>query len=276
MTLRFTKMHGLGNDFMVLDLVRQQLTLNAAQIQAWANRKTGIGFDQLLIVESTSEAGCDFAYRIYNADGGEVEHCGNGARCVTHFVIDQGLSSQTDLTFSMAKGRIRCYLEADGMVTVDMGPPILDPGSIPFVAAESALLYPLEVAGRQFQINAVSMGNPHAVLLVEDVDLAPVQELGPLIEYHPAFPEQVNAGFMQVVDRNTIKLRVFERGAGETMTCGTGACAAVVGGRLRGLLDEEVEVHTHGGILRIRWQGDAEPVWMTGPAASVYEGQLTL
>jgi diaminopimelate epimerase len=276
MELRFTKMHGLGNDFMVLDLVRQQVALNTGLIRAWSDRKTGIGFDQLLIVESSSKAGCDFAYRIFNADGGEVEHCGNGARCVSRFVVDKGLTSKTSLVFEMAKGRIHCFLENDGTVTVDMAAPILEPAQIPFRAAARARVYPLEVEGSLYEISAVSMGNPHAVMLVDDVEQAPVAELGPLVENHPNFPQRVNAGFMQVLDSSTIKLRVFERGTGETLACGTGACAAVVAGRLRGLLDEQVEVHTHGGILRIRWQGEHEPVWMTGPATTVYEGLLTL
>jgi diaminopimelate epimerase len=276
MNLRFTKMHGLGNDFMVLNLVDQQLKLGTALVRDWAQRQTGIGFDQLLILEGTNEPGCDFAYRIYNADGGEVEHCGNGARCITRFVVEKGLSQKHELTFAMARGRIVCRMENDGQVTVDMGPPRLEPAQIPFNAAARAVLYPLEVEGTLHEINAVSMGNPHAVLLVDDVDHAPVAELGPLVENHPSFPERVNAGFMQVVDASTIRLRVFERGTGETLACGTGACAAVVGGRLRGLLDEVVDVHTHGGVLRIRWQGDGHSVWMTGPAVTVFEGQVTL
>jgi diaminopimelate epimerase len=274
MALRFTKMHGLGNDFMVLNLVDQQVQLSEALVREWSQRQTGVGFDQLLIIERSTQAGCDFAYRIYNADGGEVEHCGNGARCVTRFVVDKGLSNKHELVFAMARGSIRCKLEADGQVTVDMGPPILDPARIPFTASGRSVLYPLDVDGTLYEINAVSMGNPHAVLLVDDVDHAPVADLGPLVENHPAFPARVNAGFMQVLDRSTIRLRVFERGAGETLACGTGACAAVVGGHLRGLLDEAVDVHTHGGMLRIRWAGEGHSVWMTGPAVTVFEGQL--
>jgi len=276
MQLRFTKMHGLGNDFMVLDLVRQNIALNQQLIRAWSDRRTGIGFDQLLIIEKASASDCDFAYRIYNADGGEVEHCGNGARCVSRFVVDQGLTSKSSLVFEMAKGTIRTQLESDGTVTVDMRPPILEPAQIPFNAAARTVLYPLEVEGTLYEINAVSMGNPHAVMLVDDVEDAPVAELGPLVENHPYFPERVNAGFMQIVDTGTIKLRVYERGTGETLACGTGACAAVVGGRLRGLLSEQVEVHTHGGILKIRWQGGDASVWMTGPATTVFAGQLSL
>ncbi|HHX83590.1 MAG TPA: diaminopimelate epimerase [Pseudomonadaceae bacterium] len=276
MKLRFTKMHGLGNDFMVLDLVRQQTTLEPSLIRAWAERKTGVGFDQLLVLEASQQPECDFAYRIFNADGGEVEHCGNGARCIARFVHDQGLSDKSSLVFAMARGRMRTFLEADGLVRVDMAAPILEPAQIPFHAAARATVYPLEVGGTVYEISAVSMGNPHAVQVVADVDNAPVAETGPLIERHPHFPQGVNAGFMQLVDTSTIRLRVFERGTGETLACGTGACAAVVAGRLRGLLEEEVEVHTRGGILRIRWQGENEPVWMTGPATSVYEGQLTI
>ncbi len=276
MLLKFTKMHGLGNDFMVLDLVRQQIALTPALIRTLADRKTGIGFDQLLIIEPATLAGCDFAYRIYNHDGGEVEHCGNGARCVARFVVDQQLTAKTALTFQMAKGTIRTSLGEHSEVTVDMGPPILDPEMVPFNAEQQAITYPLQVAGNDYEISAVSMGNPHAVVLVADTESAPVAELGPLIEFHPRFPARVNAGFMQVVDPTSINLRVYERGAGETLTCGTGACAAVVAGRLRGLLAEEVAVKTRGGTLRIRWEGGQSPVWMTGPTATVFEGQLEL
>jgi diaminopimelate epimerase len=274
MSLHFTKMHGLGNDFMVLELVTQSVMLNPEQVRAWADRKTGIGFDQLLVIEPTTQAGCDFAYRIYNADGSEVEHCGNGARCVPRFLFDHHLTKKHELTFAMAKGSIRTKLETDGMVTVDMGPPELRPEHIPFDAKEQALTYPLAVAGHVYEINAISMGNPHAVQVVDDVDAAPVHEIGPLIENHARFPARVNAGFMQIVNRDEIRLRVFERGAGETLACGTGACAAVVAGRLRGLLNDDVTVHTHGGPLRITWQGEGHSVWMTGPAVSVYEGRL--
>jgi len=276
MILHFTKMHGLGNDFMVLDLVRQHVQLNADQIRQWAQRNTGIGFDQLLLVESTTRPGCDFSYRIYNADGGEVEHCGNGARCVTRFVVDKGLATKHDFTFDMARGSIHTRLEPDGLVTVDMGPPRLLPAEIPFTAPDQATVYALEVDGKAYEISAVSMGNPHAVLVVPDVDTAPVLTLGPRIEQHPRFPERVNAGFMQVLAPDTIRLRVFERGTGETLACGTGACAAVVAGRLRGMLAASVTVQTQGGNLQIRWAGGDAPVWMTGPTATVFEGQLTL
>jgi diaminopimelate epimerase len=274
MMLRFTKMHGLGNDFMVLDLVNQRVTLNEELVRQWSHRQTGVGFDQLLIIENTTKPGCDFAYRIYNADGGEVEHCGNGARCVTRFAIDKALSIKREFTFDMARGTIRTRLENDGLVTVDMGPPRLVPSDIPFHAQAQATTYPLDVGGCNVEISAVSMGNPHAVLVVDDVEKAPVATLGPQIENHPRFPQRVNAGFMQVVAPGTIRLRVFERGTGETLTCGTGACAAVVAGRLRGLLAEDVEVLTHGGSLRIRWAGGNEPVWMTGPTATVFEAHV--
>lgn len=274
MALHFTKMHGLGNDFMVLDLVRQQATLTREQVCAWSHRKTGIGFDQLLILESTHQSGCDFAYRIYNADGDEVEHCGNGARCVTKFIVDKGLSTKREFTFEMARGTIDTRLLADGRITVDMRPPILVPAEIPFTAASQAVIYPLSVEGEVYQISAVSMGNPHAVMVVEDVERFPVLQLGPKIENHAAFPQRVNAGFMQILNRHEIRLRVYERGAGETLACGTGACAAVVAGRLRNLLDAEVLVHTHGGDMTIAWEGNQAPVWKTGPAVTVFEGQI--
>ncbi len=276
MQLRFTKMHGLGNDFMVLNLVQQQVELNAALVCAWSHRKTGIGFDQLLIIEATQAPGCDFAYRIYNADGDEVEHCGNGARCVTRFVVDKGLSTKNEFTFEMARGTIATRIETDGQITVDMRPPVLVPAEIPFKAAKQAVSYPLRVAGQDYPISAVSMGNPHAVMIVDDVKNFPVLELGPQIEHHPAFPQRVNAGFMQIINRGEIGLRVYERGAGETLACGTGACAAVVAGRLRGLLDEQVLVHTRGGDMHIRWAGDGASVWKTGPAVTVFEGQIEL
>jgi len=276
MQLRFTKMHGLGNDFMVLDLVRQQVTLTTALVCAWSHRRTGIGFDQLLIIEPTQTPGCDFGYRIYNADGDEVEHCGNGARCVSRFVVDKGLSSKSEFTFALARGTIATKLETNGEVTVDMRPPVLMPAQIPFKAAKQEITYPLRVAGRSYQIAAVSMGNPHAVMLVDDVENFPVLDLGPQVECHPAFPHRVNAGFMQIINRGEIRLRVFERGAGETLACGTGACAAVVAGRLQGLLDERVTVHTHGGDMQIGWAGDGAAVMKTGPAVTVYEGQLEL
>jgi diaminopimelate epimerase len=280
MQLKFSKMHGLGNDFMVLQLLDQQCTLSEPQIRAWADRKTGIGFDQLLLIENTVVPGCDFSYRIFNSDGGEVEHCGNGARCVPRFLKDKGFTTKSAMTFAMARGTIRTRLEDNGEVTVDMGIPILDPASIPFVAEARAITYPLQVGGREYMISAVSMGNPHAVMTVADVDTAAVEELGPLIEHHPHFPQRVNAGFMQVTSPGTIRLRVYERGAGETLACGTGACAAVVAGRLQGLLDAAVVVGTRGGNLHITWEGTAQDpghsLWMTGPATTVFDGMLNL
>lgn len=276
MHLNFTKMHGLGNDFMVLDLVRQHTVLTHEQIRIWSNRKTGIGFDQLLLVEPTTQPGCDFAYRIYNADGGKVEQCGNGARCVARFVVDQGLTAKSELTFAMATGSIDTSLLSNNQVKVGMGAPILTPATIPFLVDAQALTYPIQVGGKHYEISAVSMGNPHAVVLVADVDTTAVAELGPLLEHHPLFPQQTNAGFMQIIDTANIRLRVFERGAGETLACGTGACAAVVAGRLRELLTDDVNVHTHGGTLRIRWEGGQNCVWMTGPTATVFEGKVTI
>jgi diaminopimelate epimerase len=276
MTLRFTKMHGLGNDFMVLNLLDQHLTLDPDRIRAWSDRHTGVGFDQLLLLQRATQPDCDFAYRIYNADGDPVEHCGNGARCITRFAIDKRLTSKRQLVFQMARGSIETRLEPDGQVTVDMRPPLLAPAEIPFLASAQALTYPLEIAGRTCTISAVSMGNPHAVLLVDDVEGFPVAELGPALEQHAAFPRRVNAGFLQILDRSAVRLRVYERGVGETLSCGTGACAAMVAGRLRGLLDDEVTVQTRGGDLRIQWTGPGASVWMTGPAVTVFEGELAV
>lgn len=278
MTLRFTKMHGLGNDFMLLDRIQQDVPVPVERISEFADRHKGVGFDQLLVIEPASIAGSDFNYRIYNADGSEAEHCGNGARCVARYLADQGLSSKTDIALGMPTGNIiQCSLQKDGQVTVDMGEPITEPQAIPFLADSEALTYPLEISKDiVIQISANSMGNPHAVYQVEDVDTAPVSEFGPLIESHKLFPERVNAGFVQVVSPELIRLRVYERGAGETLACGTGACAAVVAGILRSLLSETVTVELKGGKLSIHWEGVGHPVLMTGPATFVYEGQLNL
>ncbi len=276
MTLRFTKMHGLGNDFMVLNLLDQQVTLDPDRIRAWSDRHTGVGFDQLLLLQPATQPGCDFAYRIYNADGDPVEHCGNGARCITRFAIDKRLTGKQKLVFQMARGSIETRLEPGGQVMVDMRPPLLAPAEIPFLASAQALTYPLEIAGRSCTISAVSMGNPHAVMLVDDVEHFPVAELGPALEQHAAFPRRVNAGFLQILHRGAVRLRVYERGVGETLSCGTGACAAMVAGRLRGLLDDEVIVQTRGGDLRIHWTGPGASVWMTGPAVTVFEGELAV
>lgn len=273
MKLKFTKMHGAGNDFVVIDGVRQHVELDREQLRWLADRHFGVGCDQILLVEKTQHPEADFRYRIFNADGGEVEQCGNGARCFMRFVHDQGLTSKREIVVETKNGLISPRLEEDGRVTVNMGAPVFDPDRIPF-AGSGAVSEMLEVAGEILEISALSMGNPHAVQVVKDVEVAPVTKLGPLIERHPAFPARVNAGFMQVINRNHISLRVFERGSGETLSCGTGACAAVVAGIRRGLLDSPASVDTHGGRLTITWAGDATPVLLTGPVATVFEGEI--
>ncbi|WP_153162890.1 diaminopimelate epimerase [Zoogloea sp. 1C4] len=274
--LAFTKMQGLGNDFVMIDAVRQPIQLTEDQVRHLADRHFGVGCDQLLVVEPAQTPGVDFRYRIFNADGGEVEQCGNGARCFARFVFDQGLTDKREIRVETKKGIIAPRLEADGNVTVDMGVPVLNPADVPFVSDSDAYVQPLDVAGTSVAITAVSMGNPHAVQVVADVDTAPVAEQGPLIEHHPRFPARVNAGFLQVVDEHRVRLRVFERGAGETLACGTGACAAVVAGILRGLVASPVAVETRGGELTIAWNGVGTPVLMTGPAVTVFSGELTL
>jgi diaminopimelate epimerase len=276
MRLPFTKMQGAGNDFVVFDGVRHSVNLTPSQCRAIADRHFGVGCDQILLVEPPTWPDADFRYRIFNADGGEVQQCGNGARCFVRFVHEKGLTPKREIRVETASGIIVPKLEADGRVTVDMGPPRFEPAGIPFDAPERRTTYPLEVAGRTLEISALSMGNPHAVWLVDDVDTAPVAELGPLIERHPRFPERVNAGFLQVVSRGEVRLRVFERGSGETLACGTGACAAAVAGMTRGLLDAAVTVHTRGGDLTIRWAGEGQSVFLTGPAVTVFEGEIDL
>ncbi|MFO1386834.1 MAG: diaminopimelate epimerase [Chitinivorax sp.] len=276
MKIKFTKMQGLGNDFVVLDGVSQPLDLTTEQYRALGDRHFGVGCDQILLVERATQPGVDFRYRIFNNDGGEVEQCGNGARCFARFVYAKGLTEKREIRVETAKGIIGPKLEADGEVTVDMGAPFLLPAEIPFVADAQAVIYPLDVAGKSYDISAVSMGNPHAVQVVDDVDSFPVASVGAAIEVHPRFPQKVNAGFMQIINRAAIRLRVFERGAGETLACGTGACAAVVSGILRGLLDDTVRVSTRGGELTIRWQGPGQPVLMTGPAVIVFEGEIEI
>jgi len=271
--LKFTKMQGLGNDFVLLDGVRQQIDLAPAQIARLADRHFGVGCDQVLIVERPSRPDVDFRYRIFNADGGEVEQCGNGARCFVHFVRDQGLTAKRTIRVETRGGIIEPALEADGQVRVDMGVPRFESADIPFVGDGGAVTHSVDVAGARLTISALSMGNPHAVQVVPDVESAPVAVQGPLLERHPRFPRGVNAGYMQVVDRANIRLRVWERGAGETLACGTGACAAVVAGVRRGLLDPTVRVRTRGGELTIRWDGQGEPVLMTGPAQTVFDGE---
>ncbi len=276
MQLKFTKMHGIGNDFVVIDGVNQGLDLRPEQVRKMASRRFGVGFDQLLLVEAAEAADVDFRYRIFNADGREVQQCGNGARCFMRFVHEQGLSDKTTLSVQTCSGKITLSLQADGQVKVNMGVPELEPQQIPFTAESLMLSYPLEVDGQTVSIGAVSMGNPHAVLQVDDVQTAEVNRLGPLIESHDRFPEQVNAGFMQLVSAEHIRLRVYERGVGETLACGTGACAAVVIGRIQEILSEQVTVSLPGGDLTISWQGPGHPVWMTGPAATVYQGTIDL
>ncbi len=274
--LRFTKMEGAGNDFVVVDALRQPFTLDAAQIRYIANRHTGIGFDQLLVIEAPRTEDTDFYYRIFNSDGIEVNQCGNGARCFVRYVHDKALSDKDTIRVETASGVIEPRLEPDGSVTVDMGSPRFDPADIPMRAPQRRRAYMLPVDAEQIEIGAVSMGNPHAVQLVDDVESAPVTTQGPLIEHHDVFPNRVNAGYMQIVNRHTIRLRVWERGAGETLACGTGACAAVVIGICWELLDSPVCVQTRGGELRIAWQGEGESVLMTGPARTVFEGEIDI
>lgn len=276
MNIKFTKMHGAGNDFVVIDAINQTVDLSAEQIRHIADRHMGVGCDQLLLVERPTRDDADFRYRIFNADGSEVEQCGNGARCFVRFVHDHGLTQQHEIRVETASGIIVPKLENDGRVTVNMGAPRFDPADIPFIAPERALTYTLDIDSNDLTICALSMGNPHAVLLVDDVDTAPVTPIGSLIEIHPRFPNRVNAGFMQIIDRSHIRLRVFERGAGETLACGTGACAAVVAGISLGLLDQQVEVSTHGGTLTISWDGGNTPVWLTGPTVNVFEAEISL
>lgn len=275
MKLKFTKMHGLGNDFVVIDGLNQHILLNPEQIRWLADRHFGVGCDQVLLIEA-AHGNADFRYRIFNSDGGEVEQCGNGARCFVRYVHDYGMTSKNEIRVETLGGLIVPRLESSGEVTVNMGEPRFEPQDIPFLAAKRALTYPLDIGDGEIEISAVSMGNPHAVQLVEDVEHAPVSTEGPLIEHHPRFPRRVNAGYMQILDRRRIRLRVFERGAGETLACGTGACAAVVAGIERGLLDPSVDVSLRGGNLLVRWAGEAQPVWMTGPAVTVFDGEIDL
>lgn len=275
-TLRFTKMQGLGNDFVVLDATRHPIALTSEQIRRIADRHFGVGCDQLLLVEQPTVADADFRYRIFNADGGEVEQCGNGARCFVRFVREHGLTDKDEIRVETARGIILPRQESNGLVTVDMGPPGFTPADIPFLAESAEPTYILEVGDDKIAVSALSMGNPHAVQIVDEIDTAPVATQGPLIEHHPRFPQRVNAGFMQVIDPHRIRLRVYERGAGETLACGTGACAAAVSGIRLGLLTSPVTVEMRGGELAIAWAGENAPVLMTGPAVTVFEGELTL
>ena len=276
MMLQFTKMHGLGNDFVVFNDIDQTVQLSAEQCRHIANRQFGIGCDQILLIELAREQGTDFHYRIFNADGSEVEQCGNGARCFAKFVRDQGLTDKQTIDVGTRAGRIRLFMEPDGEVRVNMGVPVLEPDLIPFEARHRDTAYPIEVEGKTIRIGAVSMGNPHAVLIVPSVDSAPVATLGPLMESHSRFPRRVNVGFMEICSSSRIRLRVFERGTGETLACGSGACAAVVAGRIQGLLEPQVQVGLPGGDLMVKWQNADEPVWMQGPAVSVYEGKIEI
>ena len=280
MQFEFTKMHGLGNDFVVIDAINQDIALSADQVRFIADRHFGVGCDQLLLVERPQLEGAEFLYRIYNADGGEVQQCGNGARCFARFVHDNGMTDSANIPVETAAGMIHLALEQDGQVTVDMGVPSFEPETLPFEPddqdKDDTEYHQLVVNGEKYAIGAVSMGNPHAVLLVDSVDEAPVATLGAAIESHERFPERVNVGFMEIMDRSHIRLRVFERGAGETLACGTGACAAVAVGINNSLLDHSVQVELNGGNLIIRWPGDDNSLLMTGPAQTVYKGDITL
>jgi diaminopimelate epimerase len=287
MKLKFTKMHGAGNDFVVIDAIHQQIDFTPAQWKFLADRRFGVGADQMLVVEAPSQEGVDFRYRIYNADGGEVEQCGNGARAFVRFVTEKGLTTKRAIRVETMAGIIEPRLETDGNITVNMGAPVLEPAAVPFDAsglqgqAEGRdTLWPLQLGQNEQRktvlVSAVSTGNPHAVQVVADADTAPVEADGALVEHHPRFPRRVNAGFMQIIDPHQIKLRVFERGAGETLACGTGACAAVVAGIRRGLLASPVKVAMRGGELSIAWEGDGQPVMMTGPAVSVFDGEIEI
>ncbi len=283
MQLSFTKMQGAGNDFVVIDATRAPLRLAPEQLRRLGDRRFGVGADQILVVEAADTPGVDFRYRIFNASGDEVEHCGNGARCLVRFVHDKGLSAKTTLRVATVNNLLELRLQADGRVTVDMNRPVFELARVPFDASGLAArtvggfeLWPLDLPGAIVEVAVLSMGNPHAVQIVDDVDTAPVETIGPQVERHPRFPRKVNAGFMQIVARDAARLRVFERDAGETLACGTGACAAVVAGIRLGLLDAAVEVQTRGGSLRIEWAGGDSHVLMTGPAETVFEGSIAL
>jgi len=284
MKLRFTKMQGAGNDFVVLDATRAPIELTPAQVQRLGDRRFGIGADQVLVVEKATTPGVDFGYRIYNGfSGDEVEHCGNGARCFVRYVREQGLTDKTTVSVETVNNRLELHWRADGRVTVDMNQPVFDLAQVPFDATgltpheiNGFALWPLVTVGRAVEVAVLSMGNPHAVMRVDDIDATPVATFGPAIEAHPRFPRRVNAGFMQLRSRREMALRVYERGAGETLACGTGACAAVVAGIRLGWLDAQVDVHTRGGVLTIEWAGAGHPVLMTGPAETVFEGEIEL
>jgi diaminopimelate epimerase len=275
MKYKFTKMHGLGNDFVLIDCVNQSVNLSPEKLRNLANRRLGIGCDQILLIEKT-ESDTDFRYRIFNSDGGEVEQCGNGVRCLVSYVYNKGMTQKKEISVETLGGIIFPKLKINGEVTVNMGTPKFEPKEIPFAADKRMLTYLLDVNEKQIEFSILSMGNPHAVQIVEDINQSPVLAEGNLIESHSRFPKNVNAGYMQIVNREHINLRVYERGAGETLSCGTGACAAVVAGITRGLLDSKVTVRTTGGNLSICWEGGNNPVWMTGPAISVFDGEIEL
>lgn len=276
MFIQFSKMHGLGNDFMVVDCVTQNVFFNTENIRRLADRNTGVGFDQLLVVEAPYDPDLDFHYRIFNADGSEVEQCGNGARCFASFVRHKGLTNKSKIAVSTSSGKITLQVEYDGQVTVDMGVPELSPDKIPFRASKQEKTYILRANDKTVFCGAASMGNPHCVTLVDDIEQAPVDELGPVIESHERFPNRVNVGFMEVLSTDYAKLRVFERGVGETQACGTGACAAAVVGQLQGKLGNNVCIELPGGKLQIKWQGPGQKLYMTGPTAHVYDGQIKI
>lgn len=276
MLIEFTKMHGLGNDFVVIDAIRQEVSLTAEQIRFIADRHFGVGCDQLLLVEYARHSDADFRYRIFNADGGEVAQCGNGARCFARFVRDKKLSYKENILVDTHAGQLLLSFDDDGLITVNMGVPRHKPALIPLKTEQEEKFYSIDVNGVERAFGAVSLGNPHAVLQVNDVNFADVNEGGKALESHPFFPERANIGFMQVIDRKAVKLRVYERGAGETLACGSGACAAVVIGIEQKLLDKDVVVELPGGQLKIHWQGRDHPVFMTGPATSVFEGSIEL
>lgn len=274
MLLHFTKMHGLGNDFVVLDLITQRFHLQSQHIRFLADRKLGIGCDQVLVVEPPSKPSVDFRYRIFNADGSEVEQCGNGARCFAKFVKDKKLTGKNTIVVETSSGIITLKTQPDHQVVVNMGAPIFDPDKIPFKAEKQDAHYDIDANGQTLSIGAVSIGNPHGVVLVDDIETAPVETLGPILESHPRFPNRTNVGFLQIISDDYAKLRVFERGVGETKACGTGACAAMVYARTKGLLNDSATIELTGGKLEIQWQGPGQDILMTGPATMVYEGKI--
>lgn len=276
MLINFTKMHGLGNDFMVIDGVRQKLQLTPNIIRQWADRHTGIGFDQLLLVEPAHTSSPDFFYRIFNADGTEVGQCGNGARCIALFLQDENLTSKNEITVGTLAGDLKLTLEKNNLVTVNMGVPNFDPTKIPFLTQSQMQTYKIILEQQTFEFCALSLGNPHAVILVDNIEQAPVEKIGALLSHHPSFPENANIGFMQIINPNQIGLRVYERGAGETLACGSGACAAVATGQTLNLLGKQVSVEQPGGIVTVTWESKTDPIYLTGPAVTTFRGTVNL